>query len=500
MRHQRSAAIFVFVLSLFFVADSFADGRAITSSPVNDDGLFHSVTISPNVRLVTPEFVGNQILDGLTEDQKRTLLSIKMIEGTSTYVMTYYGSYGSEDDIEENLDAWPQLSQPRLSCSTFSASTPSGQPIFAYNNDNSGHDYTMLIFANPPDGFATICISLSRFCRIREYALDEYNIGLRDFILTAPHYSFDGINEYGVTMSPMSNHDGEWVSDPNKRSLHGLTTIRLVLHCARDVHEAITLLRRYNNSFSNNIHYLLSDAHGNSVVIEYYDGEVKVIWRSGPFQVCTNNRVLGYQNDQTHWQSTCWRYSTLLQRLTQLGGVVSESGAFDLLSEVAFRPTAQSDSTRTIWSSVYNNLTGEWRLCLERNYDNPYTFSMPMVVDLAVGKIKLLTKPGELEIGGKVRLFAQIRNVGIRPTAPAEIDFYLSKKKKVGKKSVLLKSGKVKALPAGKKKKVRVSANIPSDLKSGNYYLIASIIPTTSNNDPNPLNNLRVTKKKYRIQ
>ena len=50
-----------------------------------------------------------------------------------------------------------------------------------------------------------------------------------------------------------------------------------------------------------------------------------------------------------------------------------------------------------------------------------------------------------------------------------------------------------------RQKKVRVSANIQTDLESGKYNLLTFLIPTTSNNDPDPHNKLRVTKRKYRI-
>jgi hypothetical protein len=494
MSYKRTIFFAAMIFFVLFTVSFYAEAGCRAASDENDKEPFLAFAISPNTTLVKPDFVDNQILDGLTEDQRKTLLSIRLIDGTTTYFMKYYGSYVPEG-FEELLGPQPQTSGPPLSCSTFSATTPDGEPIFAYNNDNAGADWMMIIFTAPPDGLAGMCITSTRFCGIRQYAENPNDLALRDFLLTAPHYSFDGINEFGVTMSPMNNGDGQTVYDPSKSSLHGLTTIRLVLHLAKDVHEAIALLRRFNNTFSNQIHYLLSDAYGNSAVIEYYNGDVVVTWKSGPFQVCTNNRVDGYQNNESHWMVTCGRYWTLLQQLRNRNGVVSEEGAFGLLAIVAPHPTALSSSVRTVWSSVYNNITGEWRLCLDRNYNEVYRFSMPMVTDIAVNKTAVLTKAQELKVGRKIRLKAKIKNVGIRQSAATKIDFYLSKKAKITNKSVLLSSSELTALAAGKTKKVGTSTLLPQGIKPGNYYIIADLDPDNDNNDHNYENNIGVSKK-----
>jgi len=498
MKPLRLVLSVILVSSILLVAVSYAEDGSESSSRIKRT--FHSVTISPNTSLIKPDFVDHQILDGLSDDQIRTLQSIRLIEGTTTYMMTYYGSYGTVDDIAAQDFDIPFEQDQRISCSTFSAATPSGDPLFSYNNDNAGADWMMVIFADPPDGYATMCITSTRFCGIRQYAQNFHDTALRDFVLTAPHYSFDGINEYGVTMSPMNNGDGESVYDPNKRSLHGLTTICLVLYSARDVYEAIDLLQRYNNTFSNQIHYLLTDAYGNSVVIEYFDGRVVPTWKSGPFQICTNRRINGYQNDAAHWGGTCVRYWSLLLWLNECNGILTEERAFEFLEAVAPQPTSDSSSARTVWSSVYNKINGTWKLVLDREYDEVYEFSMPLVTDLALTSFKLLTKPALMEIGGKVRLLAKVKNAGIRPSAATKVAFYLSNRKKINSESVLLDSCKLKVLAAGRATNIRTSARIPSDLTPGGYFIIARLDPDGDCREENTKNNVRISKSKYKIE
>jgi hypothetical protein len=484
-------------LVLFSVASYSQDNSTYRAVP-RVKRILHDFTISPNTRLVKPDFVDQQIFDGLTDDQVRTLQSIRLIEGTTTYFMTYYGSHGTVNDLFQEIDEVPFEQDQRISCSTFSASTPAGEPIFSYNNDNAGADWMLVILADPPDAYATMCITSTRFCGIRQYAQRAQDTHMRDFVLNAPFLSFDGINEYGVTMSPMNNDDGELVDDPDKRSLHGLTTIRLVLDSARNVPEALVLLNRYNNTFSNQIHYLLSDAYGNAVVIEYYDGQVVPTWKSGPFQICTNNRVNGYQNDAAHWSMVCWRYSYLLSWLSACNGIVTEERAFAFLTGVAVQPTNDSPG-RTVWSSVYNNINGTWKLVLDREYNQVYSFSMPMITDLAVGSVKLMTKPRDLQVGGKVKLYAKIKNAGIRPSAATKVAFYLSPGRKINDKSILLRNYSLKMLAARETKIIKTSAGLPTEVKPGRYYLIACVDPDGNNREEEIENNRRISKSKYRI-
>jgi len=459
----------------------------------------HGFWLSPNLRLVKPAFVDQQDFTGLTEDQRNTLLSIRLIEGTTTYMMTYYGSYGDEE-AWSTATAGREPDSERIHCSTFSARTSGGQPVFAYNNDNAGADWMAVILCKPPDGFASVCISSSRFCRVHEYAMDCSDRALRNHVLTAPRYSFDGINEHGLTMSPMGLFNRPIVYDPGKRTLHGLTTICMVLRSCRDVFEAIDKMRQYNNSMSDQIHYLLSDAFGNSAVVEYdsagQDG-LLVSWRSGPFQICTNEIVYGHQNDPSYWAYRCDRYYHLLGSLSGRSGVVSEGEATELLRQIAPTPGIDSRSVRTVWSSVYNTTTGLWRLILDRNWSSVFRLRMPMMADLALDDIAFASD--SVAVGEKTQIVAHVRNAGIRPTRPAKIHCYLSRTKKITTDSVLIASYSAPALVAAGRYTVSRNYRIGTDLEPGMYFLIAAVDSEGRNNDPDRSNNVVVSEKRCHI-
>ena len=64
----------------------------------------------------------------------------------------------------------------------------------------------------------------------------------------------------------------------------------LLLYILPTVDEAVELLRQYNIYFSGgtDCHFLIADASGNSVLVEYYDGELQVVTTGENYQIASN--------------------------------------------------------------------------------------------------------------------------------------------------------------------------------------------------------------------
>ena len=58
--------------------------------------LFHGCRLSSTAGIVRPDWVDRQVVADLSEDERRTLLSIRQIEGTLVFLLTYYGDYISD--------------------------------------------------------------------------------------------------------------------------------------------------------------------------------------------------------------------------------------------------------------------------------------------------------------------------------------------------------------------------------------------------------------------
>jgi hypothetical protein len=344
---------------------------------------FHGYTLSPNMDLVKPDWVYCQELDDLTEDQQKTLLSIWQVRGSNLFLMTYYGDIPAYDDtswedVVGSSAQTPDAAPTPQGCSAFSATNAAREPLFGYNNDEPTYEHNTVVFTQPRQRMTSISMAMERYARLDRYSKNLNDRSLRDHVLKFPLYPFDGMNEHGVVMAPMSNLDEDDITYyqsfrvTDRPSLFLLTVIRYVLDQAHDVFEAIDLLSQVNNTGGYCTHYLIADALGNSVIIEYWHGELVVIWREGPFQIATNNRVEGHQNDLDYWSRFTGdhRYVRYFNLLSESAGIVSEDEAFDLLQ-------ANSASGVTLWSSVYNTATGDWRLVWDRRWNTVYRISPP---------------------------------------------------------------------------------------------------------------------------
>ncbi|MCP4154500.1 MAG: linear amide C-N hydrolase, partial [bacterium] len=114
----------------------------------------------------------------------------------------------------------------------------------------------------------------------------EYRLGL----LEAPYWPLSGMNECGLAAAVFTAANGENVSEPGKVTLDGPHLIRLMLDYAKDVDEAVSLLKRYNNSASEYHHFLIADRSGNSATIKYSNGEVSVTRSKKPWSPGKKNK------------------------------------------------------------------------------------------------------------------------------------------------------------------------------------------------------------------
>lgn len=99
--------------------------------------------------------------------------------------------------------------------------------------------------------------------------------------------------------------------------------------------EAIKLLQNYNIYFSAdvNCHYLIADASGKSVIVEYWDGRLQTVAPNKEYQIVSNfvaYNGLNIGEGFTEFE----RYDKVAQTLEENGGRLDEDQAIKLLTEV----------------------------------------------------------------------------------------------------------------------------------------------------------------------
>jgi hypothetical protein len=305
----------------------------------------------------------------------RSLATIRKAYGYPLYVMRYYGDYDFKDVQTgrgfKGIWKWtyeqlrPQSSD--VMCTCYSAMNKQAERIFGRNYDWHNTRAALLLFTNPPDRFASVSmVDLTYFTfNATDPCLFDYLV-----LVGAPHMPFDGMNECGVTVAVMQVPHADGGSDPKKETIGVLCLIRQILDHAGNLDEAIALAEQYNVVFTYGppVHLLVSDASGNSAIIEFLEGKAVVLKNTEPFQASTNFILSGQSVEQN--LKSCDRYNKAYTTLQESEGRVTKEEAMVLLENVS--------QNATFWSAVYNQSTGKFQLAMGKNYERVYEFSLKM--------------------------------------------------------------------------------------------------------------------------
>jgi hypothetical protein len=302
--------------------------------------------------------------DGLSEDEAATLGSLEQVDDYPLYTMRYYGPYGRSAASAGNVVKW--------ACSLFVAGSPAasgdGEDMHYGRNFDWRYSPALLLFTDPPDGYASVSMVDIAYLGLADGVTDLPLSGRRA-LLDAPFWPFDGMNEHGLVVGMAAVPESAMPHDPDAETIDSLAVIREMLDRARDVDEALDIMQSYNIDWSGGpaLHYLLADATGRSVLVEFYQGEMVLIPNETSWHLATNflRSSVGEFD-----QGQCWRYDTIAQRLAQAEGRLTTQEAMALLDEVS--------QSNTQWSIVYGITTGEISMAMGRKYDNPHTFHLPL--------------------------------------------------------------------------------------------------------------------------
>ncbi len=299
----------------------------------------------------------------------RTLNSIEKIDGHPLYVMYYDGAYISADSPVER-DVSFAAGAPPWACSLFAALGDADAMVYGRNFDWE-HSPAVLLFTDPPDGYASVSlvdITFLGFTEAQARDLMRLSLDERRPLLNAPYLPFDGMNEYGLTIGMAAIDASPMPYDPAKKTIGSLGIIREMLDHARTVDEAVAVMESYNVDMAGGpaIHYLLADASGKAALVEFYEGEMVVFPNDAVWHQATNFLLSAVADGST--EGDCWRYDKIAARLMLADGRLSTPDALALLSDVS--------QSSTQWSVVYGISTGEISIVMGRNYDKVYPFRL----------------------------------------------------------------------------------------------------------------------------
>ncbi|NCA66487.1 MAG: linear amide C-N hydrolase [Clostridia bacterium] len=266
-------------------------------------------------------------------------------------------------------------------CTTFNSVTAEGEYLFARNFDWE-YSPSLMVWTAPDNGYASISmVNLGFLAYAKDYLPDKYFN--RFLTLAAPYVPVDGMNEAGLAIGVLYLEAEPTAQDTGKIGLTTTTMIRLVLDKAATVAEAIALFEAYDmhDSAGACYHYQIADATGASVIIEYIDNEMTLIYpehndgNAVDFQMAANFFITP---DVSDIDLGIERYTAVKDALTASNGLTTKEEAMALLQEVRLDNYIEESGfiNDTQWSAVYDLTNRTLNICIGMNYETIYSFAI----------------------------------------------------------------------------------------------------------------------------
>lgn len=342
----------------------------------------------------------------------RTLSTVKQVGGNPyLYTMEFKASYDLDEVVEKEVDTNAELldyvisrvgkglpikissSQvadengelKTFSCTSFQVKKPDGQGYWYGRNYDYFKNPTLVTFSHPRNGYASIGVSdMSHI----GYGLDKLPTSFLKKIncMAAIYAPVDGINEKGLCTSIMALPRQASRQDTERKDVGTTMIMRLWLDRCATVDEALALLEtvdvRHDAIVGSGYHYMIADAQGNCVVVEFDkdDGWKTIIVRKPAdrdYMLVTNHLInpkhfttepdasVGNPNSRS-W----WRYETADAYLAGHGGILTLEQAQECLSMVHWADLQLPDGK--VEDTQYSNVYDQQNITLSLRNWNDY--------------------------------------------------------------------------------------------------------------------------------
>ncbi len=187
----------------------------------------------------------------------------------------------------------------------------------------------------------------------------------------------DGLNEHGLFIGFAGNSRPEVFANirsqvyPEYPAISHTHAARIALESCKNVNEAVEFFRKIEIWVPDGLrHFLITDAAGNSVVLEWdlQDGRVIGFVKEGVYQVMTNT---SFQIGIDAVALDCWRYRKADELLSL--GVNNIEEFFNVIKEIQLNNVGG----RTLWTTVADLKKKEMIVYpWEKHNEKGYTFKM----------------------------------------------------------------------------------------------------------------------------
>lgn len=323
-----------------------------------------------------------------TAEQEASIESIINLDDGMLYSMDYTADYKLDEMLEAGVDNIESLAsfinQSLLSgsnaevgvikpgCSAFTTQSPDGAILFGRNFDYDNTDTTaVLVRTTPENGY--VSIALADAGMLGWYGKGSLDDGTTDLsLLTAmPYFILDGINEKGLAVTVLELEYDHTRQNTGKPVISTTVAMRLALDRAANVDEAIALFESYDMVSimqEYDYHFLLADATGRAVVLEYCDNVLYIL---------NDTYVTNFYLEPSHDLPSDHddRYPILQSVLNFRQNVLTPQQAMCLL-ELVGREEPDELTTITQWSVLYDLTNRTATVVVKQNFDKQFQFSL----------------------------------------------------------------------------------------------------------------------------
>ncbi len=240
-----------------------------------------------------------------------------------------------------------------FACTTFNVYKPTGEHLLARNFDYKDGP-SLIYWTDTGDGYKSVAFTAMN-CMLYGYVYQKPEESPRERTLLAPYICMDGINEKGLTIAVLEVKTKATKQSTGKKPLVTTVMIRAVLDKCATVEEALELMKSYDmhDLLFVNYHYQICDKSGKSVIVEYVNNEMRIIYPEDKHQYLMNfflsedgdnKKGFGYE-----------RRDEVEATLEKTGGIMQENEAIDTLERCLLNyKHKRGYMITTLWSAVYN--------------------------------------------------------------------------------------------------------------------------------------------------
>ena len=281
----------------------------------------------------------------------------------SDLVKFAYQKFGTEYDFDFNKLA------SGFACSSFNVLNNENSNLFGRNFDY-GSSPTIILWTQPKTGYKSISFIHGRFLGIN----DESNI-IKDRLLLTPYAPMDGMNELGLAISVLLlSNKSTHQTNPELTDITTSVIIRGILDTCANLEEAINFFTKFNVHDAiegNSFHFMITDAYGNSAVIEYVNNVMKIIKPSDIKNVNNYLYVTNFYLSPDSGSSSQMGYDRylILEKYLNVKDIKMEwYNAMELLDKAKMGIT--------LWSNVYDTNNSTVITAIRRDYSILYEFNI----------------------------------------------------------------------------------------------------------------------------